>query len=419
MLLDPAKEEYLQQIVQNGLCVGCGMCQGLFGSDTVQLARNNYAYFTPVQCAPLTREQRVLLSTVCPGVSLAGNREAAAEHPIWGACRESLFAHAADPEVRFSGSSGGVITAVAIRLLESGAADFIVQIGVSAHDPLVNEVKISRTRGEVLANAGSRYAPSAPLSTIGELLDGPGRFAFIGKPCDVASLRQLGRTDPRVGEKVVLMLSFMCAGVPTLRGTREILNRWGIRPEEVESFRYRGEGWPGFTKAVLKDGSNRTMTYEDSWGSILNRHLLFRCKICPDGSGERADLVGADAWEGRPDGYPDFGEREGRSLVLARTERGAAVLKECLESGALISSGEVPVAGISAMQPYQAHRKASILSRLLAMKALGHYVPDYDRNAILCAARRNSLFDHFKSFLGMFKRELARKKAVAVGPEGR
>src|SRR3712207_7050821 len=38
-----------------------------------------------------------------------------------------------------------------------------------------------------------------------------------------------------------------------------------------------------------------------------------RCKICPDGTGEFADIVCADAWYGK-DGYPDFAEREGRSL---------------------------------------------------------------------------------------------------------
>jgi coenzyme F420 hydrogenase subunit beta len=37
------------------------------------------------------------------------------------------------------------------------------------------------------------------------------------------------------------------------------------------------------------------MSYADSWGGILSRHVQFRCKICPDGTGGFADVVCADA----------------------------------------------------------------------------------------------------------------------------
>jgi coenzyme F420 hydrogenase subunit beta len=414
MRLDPGNQNYLQDIVSSGLCVGCGLCQGLFGAETVRLAENNYDYFTPLQLKPLSREQRVLLSRCCPAVIVRKEGDATGEDPVWGPCRESIFAHACDPEIRFLGSSGGVVTAICVHLLEQGLADFILHVGASAENPLHNELKVSRCREEVLACAGSRYAPSAPLAGIGEMLDAPGRFAFVGKPCDVAALRQLGRHDSRVGEKVVAMLSFMCAGVPSLRGTYQVLEKFQVEPQQVASFRYRGEGWPGFTTAVLKDGAEHRMRYEESWGTILNRHLLLRCKICPDGSGEYADIVGADAWEGRSDGYPDFAERDGRSLVVARTVTGEELLRSCLHGGTLEMTGTVGLSDISAMQPYQANRKLNLLSRLCAMKVLGNPVPKYDDGTLLRAARRSSLAAHCKAFLGMLRREIKRKKMPEI-----
>ncbi len=147
-------------------------------------------------------------------------------------------------------------------------------------DPLKNELQLSRTRADVLHAAGSRYAPSAPLARIVELLDSGARFAFVGKPCDVAALRQYGRTDPRVAQQVPYMLSFMCAGIPSHRGTLELLQTLGVTPNQVKTFRYRGDGWPGKARVVTHAGDVREMDYNASWGTILNRHLQFRCKIC-------------------------------------------------------------------------------------------------------------------------------------------
>ena len=61
----------------------------------------------------------------------------------------------------------------------------------------------------------------------------------------------------------------------------------GVAPEDLAAFRYRGDGWPGYATATRRDGSAERMSYNDSWGDILTRHVQFRCKICPDGVGRR------------------------------------------------------------------------------------------------------------------------------------
>ena len=410
MHLDPKRPEFLSAIVQSGLCMGCGLCEGLFGPEVVRLALNSADYFTPRELVPLSEAQRKQLARVCPGITLRHQGDTSGHHPIWGPCLDVSICHAADPLTRYQGSSGGVISAICVELLSAGLADFVVQIGASGSNPLHNEVKVSRSRDEILAQAGSRYSPSAPLVRIDQLLNGPGRFVFVGKPCDVAALRQLGREDRRVAEKVVAMLSFMCAGVPSLRGTYDLLGKLGAEPGRVGSLRYRGEGWPGFTRVVLDDGSEQLMSYEEAWGTILNRCLLLRCKICLDGTGEFADIVGADAWQGRGDGYPDFAEHEGRSLVLVRTETGRRLLDSCLEGGALVRAEGIAPGEIARMQPYQVHRRQGLLSRLCAMMLLASPVPDYDLGLLRRSAGQARLRLHLRSFLGMMRRELARKR---------
>ena len=54
-------------------------------------------------------------------------------------------------------------------------------------------------------------------------------------------------------------------------------------------------------------------------------------------------------------GYPQFEERDGRSLVIARTPVGHALLERSREAG-VISADELPIREIDRMQPSQANR---------------------------------------------------------------
>lgn len=171
------------------------------------------------------------------------------------------------------------------------------------------------------------------------------------------------------------MISFFCAGVPSRRGAVEVLEALGVAEIDLQAFGYRGRGWRGLTRATRKDGSEASMDYNCSWGRILNRHLQFRCKICPDGTGEFADVVYADAWFGK-DGYPDFAEAEGRSLVLARTVGGRALLGAAASAGK-VALEDLDVSTIRDIQPYQYDRKHAVLARLGALWLKGRLTPRF------------------------------------------
>jgi coenzyme F420 hydrogenase subunit beta len=359
-------------------------------------------YLRPVLLQPLSAAQERAVAQSCPGIGLRHAPSATPYHPLWGPVEQVRVGHALHPELRYAGSSGGAISALLSYLLESGQVDFVLHIGASLTEPLRNEIKLSRTRDEVLAGAGSRYAPSAPLSGIDALLARPGRFAFVGKPCDVAALRSYAEHNPLVGQKVKFMLSFMCAGVPSMKGTEAILDRFGVKPDEVKRFAYRGNGWPGMTRVETHAGDVHEVDYATSWGTILNRHLQPRCKICPDGTGEFADIVCADAWYGK-DGYPDFAEQEGRSLIISRNGAGEGLLQACVAAGYLAMEA-LPVEEIRKMQPYQENRKQMVLSRVMALKVMGRPAPRYRRLQLLRTAWMGGLVANARNFLGMVKR---------------
>ena len=397
----------LARVARGQLCSGCGLCASL-AAGAIELATVPPGYTRPRQVQTLTPVQEQALVATCPAVTI-DNRDAAPNRdPLWGPWHFTGTGYATDAALRQHASSGGMISGLLVHALDTGLVDFVVQTGMDPAAPLANRTVVSRDAAGVFDAAGSRYAASSPLAAIDRWLDEPGRFAFVGKPCDVSALRALARIDSRVDAKVPLMLAFFCAGIPSGDGARRILAAIGAPEREVAAFRYRGDGWPGEATATLADGGTRSMGYNDSWGNILSKEVQFRCKICPDAVGSAADIVAADAWYGDPRGYPSFVEADGRSLVMSRTARGDAFLRSAV-GGERVVVEPLAVAEIAAMQPSQALRKRQILARLTAVAVAGRPLPRYRGVQLWAAARRASLYEQAHSCAGLIRRFILKR----------
>jgi coenzyme F420 hydrogenase subunit beta len=363
-------------------------------------------YLRPVQRAPVPPEAEAVIAAICPGLGQsveAGDRR---DNVLWGPYLEMRTGWSTDPALRHHASSGGALSALVIHLLDIGAVEGAVQTR-DGLPPVANAAVLSRTPAEVTRAAGSRYAPSAPLAGLASYLEGKGRYAFVGKPCDVAALRALAARDARVSERFPYMISFFCAGVPSQAGAEEILVALDVKPNELAAFRYRGMGWPGRATAMLTDGSERSISYMESWGSILSKHVQHRCKICADGTGVAADIVCADAWEADAKGYPVFDEAPGVSLIVARTETGRSLI-EAAEAGGYLETRPFDPAELHKIQPGQTNRRLALFARLLALRIMGRPVPRYTGLRVREVAARNSFLSNMRNFLGMLRR-------VAIG----
>lgn len=390
----------VNQVIENSMCTGCGLCT----KSTKDMEIDGSGYLRP----KLIISDRVS-NLCCPGIVVSHNNKDAPYNVQWGPILSVNAGYAVDPQVRNSGSSGGTITAIAQHLIRNKKVDGVIHTGGSTENPIRNSVKISTTTTQVLENAGSRYSPSAPLAIIRSVMGNGMKYAVIGKPCDIAALRKLTLEFPDSKEQFPYLLSFMCAGVPSEKGTIQIIEKLGIKSQaEVKSFRYRGDGWPGLTTARLHDNSVHTMTYNESWGKILNRHLQTRCKVCADGIGEAADIVCADAWHSSVDGYPTFTETEGRSLVLTRTFTGERIIKSALLNNE-IKLEAFAEEDIKKIQPFQVNRKSTALSRKLAIMILGGNNTKYINYKLLKNLYTGGFSLNLKAFMGTFYRKLNNK----------
>lgn len=362
-------------------------------------------YLRPVQSAPLSETEEAAIAGVCPGLGQTVTAEGRRDDPLWGPYVSMQTGWAQDAAIRFAGSSGGALSMMLVHLIETGAVDAVLQTTAATELPIGNATVITADVEAITAAAGSRYAPSAPLSELPAHLASGKRFAFVGKPCDVAALRAMQARDPALKTAFPVLLSFFCAGVPSHTGGEAVLQALGTDLPNTAAFRFRGNGWPGQATAVDHEGTARAMSYHDSWGKILSKHVQHRCKVCADGTGTAADIVCADAWESDADGYPVFDEADGVSLIVARTPLGAELIAAAEQAGR-IETQAFDVAELADIQPGQRERRRALLARLLGRRLAGRPVPRYRGLHIRAAARQNPLGRNLKNFLGMVRRTL-------------
>lgn len=406
----------LARVARGDLCAGCGACVAL-APGKVAMAASGPGWLRPVQSAPLSPAEEAAIAGTCPGLGQEVAAEGRRDDPLWGPFLSMQTGWAADPGIRFAGSSGGALSALLVHLLETGAVDAVVQTGADPGFAIGNATQLTTDRAGVIAAAGSRYAPSAPLADLAAPLASGRRHAFVGKPCDAAALRAMAARDPAVAAAFPVILSFFCAGVPSHAGGRAVLAALGTDLDATRAFRFRGNGWPGQATATLQDGSTRSMSYHDSWGKILSRHVQNRCKICADGTGVAADIVCADAWEADAAGYPVFAEAEGISLIVARSDAGARILAAAAAAGR-IATAPFDIATLAAIQPGQRERRRALLARLLALRLMGRPVPAYRGLRLWAAGRQNPLRRNIENFAGMIRRVRQSRHGRRRAPPG-
>jgi coenzyme F420 hydrogenase subunit beta len=412
----------IRDVAEQRLCSGCGVCASV-APEGITMVDDLAAGRRPLQLVPGDRPEIQQALAACPGASLGHEPERfpagvdATLLPGWGPVLEMWEGYAADPELRFGGSSGGAASALALHMIEAGAHGAL-HIAARADAPLLNETVLSRTRDELLARTGSRYAPASPGDGLARIEAAPAPCVFIAKPCDVGGVAKAAALRPGLAANLALTIAVFCAGTPTTRGTLEMVRSMGFdRPEDVHSVRYRGNGWPGEAVATgVKDGVAHTasLSYADSWGAILQKHRQWRCHLCLDHTGEFADVSVGDPW------YREIEPGEpGRSLVVARTERGRAAVRAAIAAGHLVLEPAGPDL-LPRSQPNLLVTRGAVWGRIATLRALRLPAPRFTNMPSFGAWWRLPLRAKARSTLGTARRVRARglrRRAVVTPSE--
>lgn len=376
----PRIPKSILDVVATQLCTGCGVCAYMeplrFAmEDTLEYGRRPFPRGGAVE-----ETGEALLA--CPGANLVRcedsyQREGLAQDLLsaWGPVYGVWEGYAADSDIRFAGSSGGAATALALYCLEQEGMAGVLHTAARSDVAYLNETVMSVSRAELLARTGSRYAPASPAEGLGLIENSNAKSVFIGKPCDAAAVQNARKQRPGLDQRLGLVIAFFCAGVPSTKGNLDLLKATGVGdPSSVKALRYRGKGWPGMWSVNFENrdgkGEERQLTYAESWG-FLQRYRQWRCYICPDHTGEFADIAVGDPW------YREVHANEaGKSLIVARTPRGLALIKAAASKGYLVLERE-DASLLPKSQPNLLKTRGNIWARLIVLRIFGAGVPRF------------------------------------------
>jgi coenzyme F420 hydrogenase subunit beta len=403
------KLKNVREIAAWRLCVGCGACSYICPDDEIQMV-NITNEGIRASCSADNCDRCTECIEVCPGYEVihdkfADNLELIPELKTgWGPVLEVWEGYAADKEVRYNGSSGGLASALALYCIEKEGMEGVLHTGADKKEPLKNKTVFSTRRDDILARSGSRYAPASPCDSLDRIENSSNPCVFIGKPCDIAGLRKAQSLREILNDKVGVAIGIFCAGTPSTQGTLDLLKEFKINPGEIEDIRYRGKGWPGNFSVRLKNGEAqyREILYTESWG-FLQKYRPYRCYLCPDGTSELADISCGDPW------YREIKEDEtGYSLVLVRTEKGRRIVHGAMETGYVVLEQADPEVLVDSQKNLLSKRGA-IWGRLLTMKAFGIPTPRYEGFSLFKNWLGIPLKEKMRSILGTARRIIQRK----------
>lgn len=355
----------IAEVVKSGLCIGCGLCEAVTGGR-VQMTMTAYGSLRPTPVDTFSTREEARLVAACPGIVAQPRVESEGKpDPVWGVFTSMRYAWAGDPEIRFRAASGGVLSTLAVHVLRNDSARFVLHVGADPEQPMRSRWLLSETPDEVVANAGSRYGPAAPLAGLIAALDRGEPFAIIAKPCDLGAVYRFSQTDPRVDNLCVARLAMVCGGQSRLTKSSDILAEYGLGEDELSLFRYRGFGNPGRTRIETRDGRAFEKTYTELWEGEAGWQLETRCKLCPDALGEAADIAVADVW---PGGSP-IGEDAGFSGIIVRSPAGESLVASAVAAGDLVLGDPITPRDLDGFQPHQVRKKQALAARFAGLTA--------------------------------------------------
>jgi coenzyme F420 hydrogenase subunit beta len=245
---------------------------------------------------------------------------------------KTFLAWSTDVKVRWNAASGGVGTALLMYMLKEGVVDAVLVPKPRVRQGLIHGVyTIIKEPSELPKYSGSLYAPVFGLIKIlNYALNKFRRIAVTAIPCQADIIRSLIKRQKLEGK--VLIIGLYCSNTPGINATRYVIKRFGINPDDLETIRYRGRGWPGYMCLKTRI-QNIKIPYMSFWSSGFGQYFYFyglRCYLCTDHTNVSADLSLADPWTLPHEPIKRLG---GATLVVVRSRKALEIFEGAIKAG--------------------------------------------------------------------------------------
>ena len=278
------------QLCNVDLCTGCEACKNICPQSCIEMEPNPEGFLYPVIDFEVCNGCKQCEKS-CPVLKrIELNR---LDQPLVYACWNKNEA------VRMKSSSGGIFSALAEFVLESGGVIF----GAAYDEGLHVVHRYVEDLGKLDSLRGSKYVQSEigyAYRQVKDILNSGRVVLFVGTPCQIAGLHSyLGQSFQKL-----ITVDFICHGVPSVL----VLKKYAqsiekkIKQEIIHiDFRDKRQGWENNSVIGLTSQGNECHLKgrQSSFyhGFILGIFLRQSCYNCPMiGVPRMGDLTIADFW---------------------------------------------------------------------------------------------------------------------------
>lgn len=303
----------LQEVIESGLCIGCGACVIADSSIRLQLDPLRQSY-SPSHAG----DERA--ASVCPAIavdfrSLQSMIFPHATQGLHGVVDSVLLAQSRSFERNLYASSGGIVKELMLAHMASGEVDGIISLvhrgGIHFEPELVEDAV------EVDQLPGSIYHALPFDGALKILRERPGKFVLVALPCQLEGLfSYILRYGPELAERIHMTIGLLCGCQYNHHALRAICAYKGVAFERLTTVAWRGGGSVGKLRLTTPQSEKAVSRRVDfSYQVAFDRSFnLPRCHLCVNHTNYLADIVVGDAW------LPStLFTRTGISLVICRT----------------------------------------------------------------------------------------------------
>ncbi len=363
-------------------CVGCGSCAYL--DPAFHILKNTDGCYQAVIQGKVSDANKLV--GACPFASSVNEDEIGADlfsrqtgvhHDAYlGYWLNAYVGYAMADGWRSRGSSGGMVSWLASKMLEDGLVDAVVHVKDGSDPEHMYTYQVSHTVEELKAGAKSKYYPIEMSNVLSYVREHEGRYLFIGIPCFVKAVRLLCRQDYVLAERIKYCIGLVCGHLKSDFFAKSEAWEAGMPLEKIArvDFRYKTPGSPASDYAVevrSVDGGEpiikRTAELSTTnWG--LGYFKYNACDYCDDVLAETADVTFGDAW------IPKYvNDGEGCNVIVVRNQ----VVQDLFDG----HRGELVLHDSDSAEVYQSqaggfrHRRQGLAYRLHVHKGRGEWTP--------------------------------------------
>ena len=316
----------IQYIVENGICAGCGGCCGVCPVGAIAMTVNVAGYIVPTVDVQKCTECS-LCCEVCPSVE--SNTPLEEEIDLFhGKSLRGYVGYASDADIRLNSQSGGIVTALLCYLLDKGKIDGAIVTNFNKETKRPQTFCAVKSE-EIKKSSGSYYSQTPVVEVISKKQDKKTAAVLLG--CQAESLNLIRKKVPgfRMPE---YLIGLFCAGQYSGNYIDRLISEAKGINENTVGFRFREKrtgGWPGNIKIYTKDGE---VSLESRVRHLLKPvYELHRCLHCFDQMNIYCDIAVGDPW-----GIPEKTEKEGNTVIIARTKKGEELIEQAKNEGVIV-----------------------------------------------------------------------------------